>query len=108
MREYHIHCRGCQKPDKETLIGKMDQCHICDGTGEVPGVEHEYYVVCNMCDGKGEFEYIPKTTQHHWARVDAYGIYTGVYCDKCYKDNYPYKRGRYHDPSYCGESLEAE
>ena len=28
--------------------------------------------------------------------------------DKCYKNNYPYKRGRYHDPAYCGESLEAD
>ena len=102
--EYHINCRGCHKPDKDTLIGKLDQCHFCDGTGDIEGEENG---VCPMCLGEGQFEYIPKTTHHHWARVDAYGIYTGIYCGKCYQNNYPYKKGRYHDPAYCGESLEA-
>ena len=105
---FHVNCRGCHKPDTDTLIGKLDECHMCDGSGEIyeyiDGVPHlEGY--CNMCDGQGEFEYIPKVSEHHWARVDAYGIYTGIYCDKCYKSNYPYKKGRYHDPSYCGEEM---
>ena len=50
----------------------------------------------------GELEY------HPWARNDAYGIYTGLYCDSCYKDNYPYRRDRYHDPMDAGERLEPE
>tara|TARA_R100000152_G_C6589783_1_gene50656 strand:+ start:185 stop:520 length:336 start_codon:yes stop_codon:yes gene_type:complete len=107
--EYHINCRGCQKPDKDTLIGKLDECHICDGSGEIyediDGVTYlEGY--CNMCDGEGKFEYTPKTTHHMWARADAYGIYTGLYCDDCYENNYPYKKNRYHDEAYCGERLE--
>ena len=48
-------------------------------------------------------------TYHMWARADAYGIYTGLYCDTCYNGNkYPYKKDRYHDEGYCGESLEAD
>ena len=45
---------------------------------------------------------------HDWARCDAYGIYTGLYCDDCYKNNYPYKRNRYFDEAYCGERLEGD
>ena len=45
---------------------------------------------------------------HDWARCDSYGIYTGLYCDNCYKNNYPYKRGRYLDEAYCGERLEGD
>ena len=44
-------------------------------------------VICKGCESKcsvgynaGELEY------HHWARSDSYGIYTGLYCDKCYKN----------------------
>ena len=46
-------------------------------------------------------------TYHMWARADAYGIYTGLYCDKCYsdKEKYSYKKHRYHDEAYCGERL---
>ena len=107
---YHINCRGCQKSDKDTLIGKMEKCQWCEGTGSYYEDEEGYIIVgkgnyCRECDGLGEREYIPKTSDHHWARVDAYGIYTGIYCGKCYKSNYPYKSGRYFDPSYCGESL---
>ena len=107
MQEYHINCRGCQKPDKETLIGKSEECQICEGSGESRSqdLQGDY---CTMCDGEGEFEYIPKTTQHHWARCDSYGIYTGIYCDSCYKNNYPYKKDRYFDESYCGESLDSD
>ena len=81
-KEYLFHCAGCQKPDKEYPIRFQD------------------YEV-------GEPIYnTPKVEYHKWARVDAYNIYTGLYCDKCYKHNYPYKRDRYYDKSYCGESLE--
>jgi len=47
-------------------------------------------------------------TYHMWARNDAYGIYTGLFCDKCYNNNYPYKKDRYFDESYCGERLEED
>ena len=83
-REYMFHCSGCHKPDKEFPL-KFD--------------DYEY----------GEPVYnTPTVSLHDWARVDAYGIYTGLYCDKCYKDNYPYRRDRYHDESYCGERLETD
>ena len=83
-REYMFHCSGCHKPDKEFPL-KFDD------------YEH------------GEPVYnAPTVSLHDWARVDAYGIYTGLYCDKCYKDNYPYRRDRYHDESYCGERMEPD
>ena len=48
-------------------------------------------------------------THHEWVRSDAYGIYTGVFCDECYENNYPYRKDRYPtaetDPE-CGEYLE--
>tara|TARA_R110002012_G_scaffold8553_1_gene39374 strand:- start:524 stop:790 length:267 start_codon:yes stop_codon:yes gene_type:complete len=83
-KEYLYHCSGCQKSDKDF----PDKETRCEHTGEL---------------------YVPRCTPltyHKWARSDAYGIYTGLYCDKCYKHNYPYKRGRYHDESYCGERIE--
>ena len=81
-KEYEFHCRGCSKPDEE-----------------YPSKKNEY----------GEQIIICQPIQYHrWARNDAYGIYTGLYCDKCYKDNYPYRRDRYHDESYAGERLEID
>ena len=97
--DYHINCRGCHKPDKDTLIGKLDDCRWCDGKGTDEGNW------CQECEGEGKREYIQKVSDHYWARNDAYGIYTGLYCDKCYKSNYPYKKDRYFDESYCGERL---
>ena len=83
-KEYLFHCSGCHKPDKEFPLNFDD---------------YEY----------GEPIYTaPKVSNHMWARNDAYGIYTGLYCDKCYKDNYPYRRDRYHDESYCGERMEPD
>ena len=82
MKEYLFNCTGCQKPDKVFPI-RFDDYEV------------------------GEPIYnAPRVSEHKWARNDAYGIYTGLYCDKCYKHNYPYKRGRYHDESYCGERIE--
>ena len=81
-KEYLFHCAGCEKPDKEYPIRFQD------------------YEV-------GEPIYnTPRVAEHNWARNDAYGIYTGLYCEKCYKHNYPYKKYRYHDESYCGERIE--
>jgi len=85
-KEYLYHCAGCQKPDKEY----PDEEIRCEETGEM--------FVQRIRRGM--------MGCHKWARNDAYGIYTGLYCDKCYKHNYPYKRGRYHDEAYCGERLE--
>ena len=44
---------------------------------------------------------------HNWARRDAYGIFTGIYCDDCYmdEDKYTYRKDAYFDPSYAGERL---
>jgi len=86
MSEYLYHCSGCQKSDKDY----PDKEIRCEHTGEL------YVPRCKP------LEY------HKWARNDAYGIYTGLYCDKCYKHNYPYKRDRYHDEAYCGERLEPD
>ena len=84
--EYLYNCTGCKKSDKDF----PDEEKRCEHTGE-------WYV-----------EHCRPLSIHKWARNDAYGIYTGLYCDNCYKNNYPYKRGRYHDESYCGESLYGE
>ena len=36
-------------------------------------------------------------------RFDAYGIYTGCYCDKCYDSpQYPYRKDRYPTQEYHG------
>jgi hypothetical protein len=41
----------------------------------------------------------PTETINVWRREDAYGIFTGYYCDKCYASSrYPYRKDRYdHD-----------
>ena len=81
-REYLYHCKGCQKADEEYPL-KFDDYEVDEPIYNAPKVEY-----------------------HMWARNDAYGIYTGLYCDDCYKNNYPYRKDRYHDESYCGERLE--
>ena len=46
---------------------------------------------------------------HAWNREDAYGIPTGLWCDKCYNgDAYPFRKDDYFDPAYAGESLEED
>ena len=115
-KEYLYHCAGCKKEDKE-YPDKDIECDECQGTGYEEahqgkgcrvfyGTDENF---CNMCNGHGA--YTPRAIQikyHMWARCDAYGIYTGLYCDECYKSNYPFKKDRYFDPAYAGESLEAE
>ena len=84
--DYLFHCAGCKKPDKEFPM-RVD--------------DYEY----------GEPVYnVPKTSEHMWARADAYGIYTGLYCDKCYDDphKYTYRKDRYYDPAYAGERMEPD
>jgi len=76
-----------------------DQCYTCDGTGEV---ESTY---CGSC--QAEAMMTRPIDYHQWARKDAYGIFTGLYCDDCYDDEekYPYRKDDYFDPSYAGERL---
>jgi hypothetical protein len=46
---------------------------------------------------------------HAWNREDAYGIPTGLWCDKCYNgDAYPFRKDDYFDPAYAGERLEED
>ena len=109
--EYLYHCKGCEKPDKE-YPNKEVECDDCEGTGysceDEVEMEDENY--CWKCTGYGK--YMPRTSvEHHmWARADAYGIYTGLYCDKCYDDphKYTYRKDRYYDPAYAGERMEPD
>ena len=57
------------------------------------GIDH----INEKCRGCG--------TIHCEERSDAYGIFTGHYCDGCYENNYPYHKGRY-DYQGAGEKLE--
>ena len=96
---YLYHCKGCEKPDKE-YPNKEIECDECKGTGGD----------CWKCGGYGE--YMPRTSveYHMWSRADAYGIYTGLYCDKCYDDpsKYTYRKDEYYDPAYAGERMEPD
>ena len=40
---------------------------------------------CRGCEA--EVEMMRPIDQHWWARRDAYGIYTGIYCDDCYNND---------------------
>ena len=66
--------------------------------------------ICQGCESEAEIGFnTGELKYHYWARSDAYGIYTGLYCDKCYdSDKYPYRKDRYFDPAYAGEYLEEE
>ena len=58
-------------------------------------------VQCQGCDKQSD--HMRPITYHRWARQDAYGIYTGLYCDDCYEsDRYPYRRDRYPTVEYDG------
>ena len=84
--DYLYHCAGCKSPDID-----------------YPNKEIR-------CEHSGEW-YVPRCKPleyHMWARIDAYGIYTGLYCEECYENNYPYKKDRYFDEAYCGERIEAD
>ena len=85
-KEYMFNCRGCKKVDKDFPM-KFD--------------DYEYGEVITNC---------PKVSEHMWARTDAYGIYTGLYCNKCYDDQekYTYRKDEYFDEAYAGEKLEED
>ena len=106
--EYLVHCSGCQKPDK-TLPDKKVTCDLCDGTGDY--YDGDDLVGCEKCYCTGKMDnYCGPLKYHAWARTDTYGIYTGVYCQKCYNNPeiYGYRKDKYYDPAYCGEALEAD
>ena len=101
--EYLYHCAGCEKPDKD-YPDKEVECYEC--LGEYLNAYVNESGECWKCNGERVIINTTQVKYHKWARNDAYGIYTGLYCDKCYKHNYPYKKYRYHDESYCGERIE--
>lgn len=67
----------------------------------------ENKVHCNTCNATLETNLKP--SKCGWARVDAYGLFTGIYCQACYNSNkYPYRKDAYYDPSYAGERMEED
>ena len=72
------------------------------------GIWTEYLYNCSGCKKPDENnKRVFPLEYHRWARADAYGIYTGLYCDECY-DNpniYTYRKDEYHDEGYAGEQL---
>ena len=62
---------------------------------------------CRGC--KAEEEMHRPIDQHWWARRDAYGIFTGIYCDDCYNsddsDRYPYRKDSYAQDLEHGEHI---
>ena len=112
--DYLYHCRGCRQHDEE-YPQKESECIECKGSGWLVtdnddvnnnDLEEE----CPFCLGDGKYMDWVKVDYHKWSRSDAYGIYTGLYCDDCYDDPniYPYRKDNYFDPGYAGESLEPE
>ena len=103
-------CKGCHKPD-EDFPGHYETCDECHGAGYDDCTEKDEqgnYEDCWICGGRGDYiRRLHSIKEHMWARNDAYGIYTGLFCDKCYDDptKYTYRKDRYHDPAYCGERL---
>lgn len=78
-------------------------CHVCH--------EESDHLIIECQGGCGIETCVPGAiTDHEWARYDNYGIYTGVYCEKCYRDDskYGYRRDDYFDPGYAGESLDED
>ena len=95
---YVFHCAECGADDKEYKHDALETCFLCEGEG------------CEECYGRGEVEQVPPSVKYHnWARFDAYGIYTELCCDKCYKNgNYSYRTDEYFDPAYCGERMDED
>ena len=72
-------------------------------------MNNDYLYHCSGCEKPDKENVRVSPIQYHnWARTDAYGIYTGLYCDKCYDDpnKYTYRKDEYYDPAYAGERLE--
>ena len=106
-RDYLYHCNGCGKVDKEFPNHEIE-CDEC--LGEDVGAYVNDDGVCWKCNGYGVYMPFMSIGCHQWARTDAYGMYTGLYCHKCYKDTtkYTYRKDRYFDEGYAGERLEPE
>tara|TARA_R100001015_G_C4485003_1_gene64323 strand:+ start:325 stop:609 length:285 start_codon:yes stop_codon:yes gene_type:complete len=88
-KEYAFSCRGCHKPDKDYWYDD-----------EMDGA--------NKIVSRDDFPFNTPTVEFHkWSRADVYGIFTGLYCDKCYDDSniYTYRKDEYHDEGYAGEQL---
>ena len=66
--------------------------------------------ICQGCEKKADDGFNNgELIYHYWARNDAYGLYTGLYCDKCYNgSNYPYRKDEYYDPAYAGERMDED
>ena len=79
------------------------------GTGKLGSIRVEF-TYCRGC--KAEEEMHRPIDEHFWARRDAYGIFTGIYCDDCYNsddsDRYPYKKGSYAKDLEFGEHIYPE
>lgn len=102
-------CQGCSKEDPD-FTGQVEDCDECLGSG-IENTEEDTQEDCFVCDGRGNYvRKLHSITEHRWARNDAYGIYTGLFCDKCYEDpsKYTYRKDRYHDEAYCGERLDED
>ena len=65
---------------------------------------------CRGCEAEEDM-YRP-IDQHPWARSDAYGIFTGIYCDECYNSDdsskYPYSKDSYQHLLEHGEHIYPE
>ena len=102
-------CNGCTKLDPD-FSGDYEDCEECLGSG-LENSEEETENDCWMCGGRGNYiRRLHSIKEHRWARNDAYGLYTGLYCNKCYDDpeKYTYRKDRYYDPAYCGERMDED
>ena len=59
------------------------------------------------CEAKDE-GWTAKRSQHPWARSDHFGIYTGIYCNDCVENNYPYKKHDYSAELNHGEYIDEQ
>jgi hypothetical protein len=55
-----------------------------------------------QCDGRNcknvdQWPTNRRVTDHHWMRRDYHGLPTGLYCDDCFENNYPYRKDDYSD-----------
>tara|TARA_Y100001937_G_scaffold19066_1_gene26343 strand:+ start:2830 stop:3105 length:276 start_codon:yes stop_codon:yes gene_type:complete len=88
-KDYMFECRGCNKADKTYWYNDEENPES---------------------DGEQYSHGYPTSKHHHWARQDAYGIYTGLYCTKCYHNPeiYTYHKHEYFDEAYAGERMEED